>query len=172
MPLDRLRQEPQGQIPVPARAAVEEMDDRGARIATAQQPVAATASGEDGSDPVHPAALPQVRAQLEALQTGQIAWQGQAWPGQALQIGIEEELTAGTELDGERRWTSRLRLELPRLGTVDVVLQLSGQQLSVRMSADDAASAAELRGEQPRLLQQLDDARLALVEFNVNGATD
>ncbi len=174
LPLDRLRQEPQGQIPVPARAGTEEAADRVTRTAepATQQPVTATDSGDEGSDPVHPAALPQVRAQLEALQSGQIAWQGQAWPGQALQIEIEEELDAGSELDGDRRWSSRLRLELPRLGSVDVVLQLTGQQLSVRMSAADAAAAAELREDQPRLLQQLDDARLSLVEFDVSGPAD
>ncbi len=87
-----------------------------------------------------------------------------------MRIEIEEEPQSGAEPDGARAWTSRLRLELPRLGCVDVVMQLSGQQLRVRISAADADSAAELRDGHPRLLAQLEDARLSLVEFDVGAA--
>ena len=173
LPLERIRQEPQGQLAVPARSGTsEEASDRLPRPSqlNAHNVVAQPAAGEDETDAVHPATVPQVRAQLEALQSGQIAWQGQVWSGQDMRIEIEEEPQSGAEPDGARPWTSRLRLELPRLGCVDVVMQLSGQQLRVRISAADADSAAELRDWQPRLLAQLEDARLSLVEFDVGAA--
>lgn len=169
LPLERIRQEPQGRLAPAVPPGDEPSRAQTLQAADAGEPVSPLAAGDKvrPQDAVHPAALPQVRAQLEALQTGQIAWQGQVWPGQDLQIAIEEDGYAHAQ-DAERVWTSRLRLELPRLGNVEAVLQLSGQHLRVRLSADQPASVEALEQARGRLAEQLNGARFQLVELDVD----
>ena len=174
IPLERIRQEPQGQLSLPARND-ERADEAATPVGkgTAQSEAVRTsplAPSADRSESVHPAAMPQVRAQLEALQSGQVAWQGLAWPGQDLQLEIEEDLHPDLA-ENERVWTSRLRITLPRLGQVDAVLLLSGPHLRVRLSAPSEDAAAELMQAQARLAEQFADARLHLVELDVDVAS-
>jgi len=171
IPLDRIRQEPQGQIALPARTD-ERANDGDAPVgkATVQSEgarAAAAAYSAERSEPVHPSAMPQVKAQLEALQSGQVAWQGQLWPGQDMKLEIEEDLHPELA-ETERVWTSRLRIALPRLGQVDAVLLLSGAHLRIRLSTPNEGSAAELVQAQARLAEQFTDARLNLVELDVD----
>lgn len=167
--LEYLRKEPQGRIPVPDSSSRHAAPLSEASTTSSDRLAApATQSDDAAHEPVHPAALPQVKAQLEALHTGQIAWQGQAWPGQDLRMEIEEDSHAQGDADVEHVWTSRLRLELPRLGSVEAVLQMSGQQLRVRMSANAPAAVAELREGHPALVDQLSDVQLILVGFDVS----
>jgi len=174
MPLERIRQEPQARIPLASQALEPDAGPDETRAAATSENLSLPASGRAGDDPdpVHPNAMPQVKAQLEVLQSGQIAWQGQAWPGQDLRMEIQEEPHAEGDDPEMRVWTSRLRLELPRLGTVEAILQLTGQQLRVRLSAQEARSAEQMRDAQPRLVEQIDDARLSLVQFDVDAAAN
>jgi len=170
IPLERIRQEPQGQIALSAHTEerANEGDTLGKATAQSEGTRGATASSSsDGSEPVHPSAMPQVKAQLEALQSGQVAWQGQVWPGQEMKLEIEEDLHP--ELDEtERVWTSRLRIALPRLGQVDAVLLLTGAHLRIRLSTPNEGSAAELMQAQARLAEQFTNARLNLVGLDVD----
>lgn len=170
IPLERIRQEPQGQIALPARPEHANEADTPVGRGTAQSEgarAAPLASSADNLEPVHPSAIPQVKAQLEALQSGQVVWHGQVWPGQEMQLEIEEDLHPDLA-QNERVWTSRLRIALPRLGLVEAVLLLSGSHLRVRLDAPSEGAAAELVQGQARLAEQFADARLKLVELDVD----
>lgn len=93
---------------------------------------------------IHPDALPIVRQQLELMQTPMLRWQGEAWPGTAMDWEIErrEEPRHGPDTsEAAPAWRMRLTLQLPAIGTVDAELQLSGTRLSARLKAHaDGAS--------------------------------
>jgi hypothetical protein len=59
-----------------------------------------------------------------------------------------------------------LRLTLPRLGTVDAVLQLNGNRLSIRVAAD-ADSAADLRKQAGSLNNALTGAGLNVQSLEI-----
>lgn len=107
-----------------------------------------------------PESVTLLRQQLEMLVNPQFQWSGQAWPGAPMQWQVEER--QGQSYPGElappTTWHTHLRLTLPTLGTVDVTLGLSGQQLQAKVLADTPASASQLadHGEDLR-------ARLAAV---------
>ena len=91
--------------------------------------------------------LPIVRQQLEALSSSVFRWHGAAWPGAGMQWEIhEQEQEASTDTpDGERDtppFSTRIRIDLPRLGMLELVLNLDGEH------ADVYAFAASKRGAQ------------------------
>src|SRR5262249_40304958 len=92
-PVAELLHEPQGRL-----SALAQDPDRGARLNSAagtpqggddrveESTLAPKPSAADEkTPPVHPQTLPQVRSQLDALETHQLVWQGQLWPGQDLE---------------------------------------------------------------------------------------
>jgi len=104
-----------------------------------------------------PAALPPsqdalLRLQLEALATQELRWRGEAWDGAPMDWRISGD-EAGEPQDDARPWRSTLTLTLPRLGVVEIALSGTGQQLSVRMQADNAA--AELNEQKKTLAARL-----------------
>ncbi|KWI57334.1 ribonuclease E [Burkholderia pseudomultivorans] len=96
--------------------------------------------------PVHPAAVPLVRQQLDALATDQFRWTGDAWPGARLDWTIEPDDPGGRAPRGGDdagdgiAWRTRLTLTLPSLGTVDAELVLNGAQLVARLRASHAGA--------------------------------
>jgi len=114
---------------------------------------------------------PLVQQQLDAIASQRLAWHGEVWPGQTMDWEIEEERTRerGGEGDGESasRWNTTLRLSLPRLGTVDALLQLSPSGLRVRLATDDPATLADLRGGSAQLATMLADAGLSVQAIEI-----
>jgi hypothetical protein len=114
-----------------------------------------------------------VRQQLDMLVNPQFQWNGMAWPGAPMEWQVEER--AGQATPGEAAapstWHTHLRLTLPSLGTVDVTLGLSGQQLQARMLTDSMASADMLANEGEELRQRL--AAVGLIASQLSfGAMD
>lgn len=113
---------------------------------------------------------PLVQQQLDAVATQRLVWQGEIWPGQTMQWEIEQEDLQDRNTTPEEaieRWSTTLRLTLPRLGQVDATLQLAGGGVRVRLSTADGGTAADLRDEAPRLAQALTAAGLPLAGFEV-----
>ncbi|ALS66336.1 flagellar hook-length control protein FliK [Pandoraea apista] len=98
-----------------------------------------------------------VRQQLDMLVNPQFQWNGAAWPGAPMEWQVEERpgQPAPGEIAAASTWHTHLRLTLPSLGTVDVNLGLSGQQLQARLLTDSAASADLLSHEGEELRQRL-----------------
>lgn len=106
----------------------------------------ASASGTSPSSPnahlpvpgIHPDAAPLVRQQLETLANNAFHWQGEAWPGAAMQWEVNEDASPHGA-DEPSTWATRLKLQLPSLGEVEARISLAGDRLVVRLVAPDSA---------------------------------
>ena len=118
--------------------------------------------------------------QFEALHRDAVALSGPAWAGQPmrLELGRDPQVLPdggnGAAGDAPPVFFARLRLELPRLGAVEVRLRLAGESIAATVESAGAASSAELdqalpefaaaltaRGLRPVLLQALVPAEVA-----------
>jgi len=96
-----------------------------------------------------------IREQLSTLQTGQLLFQGELFPGQSLEWRVGEREAGGQQDQPaeETPWETSVSLSLPGLGAVDAALTLSGSQVSIRLNTAQSTTA-----------QLLDDGRSELVE--------
>jgi hypothetical protein len=127
--------------------------------------------------PVHPAAVPIVRQQLDALATDQFRWAGEAWPGARLDWTIEPDDSSGHASRGGDdagdgiAWRTRLTLTLPSLGTVDAELVLNGAQLVARLRAN-SAGADRLTRHEAALRQRFEGSGLRLGGLSIRAVGD
>jgi len=124
-------------------------------------------------DPVHALAQPIVQQQLDTLETRQIVWQGQVWPGQQMDWEIDEDASRGAEDEQEApRWRTRLHLEMPGLGGVTAKLMLDGNGVRVEFVADGDKTAALLQSDIASLAQSMEaqGIRVAGLMVNQDGA--
>lgn len=119
-------------------------------------------------EPVHPDTLPLIQQQLHTLDARQMVWQGQIWPGQAMDWIVEERQGRGDGGDEEAvNWQTKLRLQLPRLGNVSAALAFTPQGLRISLAASETTTAETLKAAQGKLQNSLDAAGLALVGLTV-----
>jgi hypothetical protein len=82
---------------------------------------------------------------------------GQAWSGQRLGVVIEpDERRSGPYQDGSDAppvWRARVRLELPRLGVVDIAVRAAGNAVAVELRG---ASHEQFDGEMRELASRLE----------------
>jgi len=114
----------------------------------------------------HDQPLPLFRQQLNVLETGQLAWAGEVWPGQHADIHIREEGSRDPAV-AQATWRTSVSLDLPALGRVEFSLSLQTNALRVRLQASDAAHAAMLHAETPSLRQALAGQAFALTGLDV-----
>jgi hypothetical protein len=163
----QLRQAPSGQPEQATGANSQASAERGA-AGTLAQSGSNTSAIPDGIRPL-------VQQQLDAVATQRLAWSGEVWPGQSMDWSIERELIeereASTEPGDLQQWSTSLRLTMPRLGVVGATLQLSGDRLRLRLTADDANAASDLRQQAPELTQALANAGLTLQVIDIRNET-
>lgn len=112
-----------------------------------------------------------VQQQLDAVATQRLAWHGEVWPGQTIDWAIQRdavedrEATASEAADSPH-WSTSLRLTMPRLGTVDVVVQLVGDRLKIRLAADEDA-ASDLRQQAVNLTDAMANAGLSVQSLEI-----
>lgn len=170
--LESLLREPQGRLAAlaprsaPTSGADEPMINGAAQLRSSTAG-AAQITWFDNADAVDPQALPQVRAQLDALDARQIVWHGQPWPGQPMDWRIDELPEHHGGQEDTHAWTSRVRLVLPHLGEVTAELSLQAHSLRLRLFAGDRASEAALAAGQGSLAHALDEAGLRLTGFSI-----
>lgn len=164
LPEAQLRLEPQAAWPAPPPQTGADSDVRAVPLAAqigspepATAPTSATAAAPAPGPP--PATIPDgapalVRQQLDVLETGQVLWRGDVWPGQPAEIEIAEE-RAGTAPDALPVWRTRLVLTLPALGGVEASLALAGNRLQVGFTVAERDSAPLLAAELPALVDAL-----------------
>lgn len=128
--------------------------------------------------PVHPAAVPLVRQQLDALATDQFRWTGEAWPGARLDWTIEPDdpgsrasRGGGDDAGDGIAWRTRLTLTLPSLGTVDAELVLNGAQLVARLRANQTG-ADRLARHEAALRQRLEGSGLRVGGLSIRAVDD
>ncbi len=118
--------------------------------------------------PAHPETLPIVRQQLDALDSRQVLWQGQVWPGQTMEWQIEERMAR--EQGGEMvqpEWQTSLRLVLPQLGEIGAKLTFHPQGIRIQLNAAEPASAKLMAEQRVALQQGMETSGLQLVEMKV-----
>ena len=159
--LDGLMQEPQN------RQAAEQ-----ARASTAL--VLADAKGNPDQrllNPMHTL----LTQQLQVLESPQLAWRGELWPGQTLEWKIQRDADAqsGNHDDAKSNenktgWESHLKLDLPQLGTLNVFVKLDAlNAFSIRMVPEQSATGPLLQRNQTQLAEQLAAAGCSLQSIKV-----
>jgi hypothetical protein len=152
-----------------ASASAQRTEDMARHVGTASTAAAHTNSG--AVEVIHPQAVSLVHQQLDLLATSVFRWNGQAWPGVPMDWSIEEEAQdrAAGEPDEQtpRRWSTMLSLSLPRLGTVDLRLSLTGPVVQAHLAANQADTAVRLRADGGALSSRLEAAGLRLQELQV-----
>ena len=189
LPRTALLQEPQGKLsspsafaadPSPNRLAPQQGSQTVSDPITAVRPGSETATSNtaDAAKSIvtqtsqSPTIAPQlqslVQQQLEAMATQNFVWQGPVWPGQDMRWEIDENATQGPQGDETApRWTTRLRMTLPRLGEIDARIQLQGNQIMIAMSAGDDETRQRMRIDGESLRNQLDAAGLTLTSMGI-----
>lgn len=130
---------------------------------------------------IHPDALGLVRQQLEMLAQPVFRWSGEGWPGvpmdweicqerQEPEPGRERQAGEGGAESAPAAWVTRMTLQLPRLGTLDVRLGLNGAALQLRLDASRDGTAAVLKQAGDQLSRRLQGVGLALTDLRVGGA--
>ena len=195
LPKDALLQEPQGKLSSPAAFSPDQptaiatheqgnktaqaASDTTAAMARTGSESANTSNVADGtktstaqtnlSQTIAPQLQSLVQQQLEAMATQNFVWQGPVWPGQEMRWEIDENATPGQQDDETAsRWSTRLRMTLPRLGEIDARIQLQGNQLTIAVNAGDDATREAMRAADGSLRNQFDAAGLTLASLGVD----
>ena len=135
---------------------------------TAGEGAAQSAPPSPRHDLADPQTFPLIRQQLATLNSGQLVWQGEAWPGQQLKWEVEERDARDNEREQEGAWKTSLRLELPNLGEVRANLRISGRQVRLQLQAADPATVTIMETQTSRLADALSGAGLDLIKLAIN----
>lgn len=169
---EQLLQDPQGRLSTgAARAAAAEITtDHDGSSPLPATPRYETPAGSGADAPgriIHKEAMPHVQQQLAALETGQMNWRGEVWPGQTMDWTIEGEPPDQDTPEDAHRWRSRLLLSLPSLGQVEAIFTLEPHGVRIALSAENAPAAETLRSGQPFLVRALHGAGLGVSGIEV-----
>ncbi|TDF64263.1 flagellar hook-length control protein FliK [Cupriavidus sp. L7L] len=153
---------------------------RAADVGSGNDNVAAEATRQAASvgpagPAIHPATEAVVRQQLELLATQQFRFAGEAWPGAAMEWDIQRtnpEANGHGPDDASRPWSSRIRLQLPSLGTVEALLTLGPSGLEARVATGETDIAARLIAARPLLRNRLEAQGIPLQRLNIQTQDD
>ncbi|MGD0585786.1 MAG: flagellar hook-length control protein FliK [Oryzomonas sp.] len=113
-------------------------------------------------------ALPIVKEQLTALQSGQILFRGDLVPGQRMEWTVRErEARRNASGEQERSWETSLTLDMPKLGNVTARLKLDGTRVGIELDATKPGSAERLKAGFGRLGEQLEASGLVPSEIGI-----
>jgi hypothetical protein len=144
LPLEELLKEPQGKL---------------SRLVFGEDPEAGKEQSQVFADG---RALPFVKEQLSLLDSGVLAWRGEAWPGQGMEIAIRKDQT-----DEEAGVEATLSLELPRIGGVEVNLRFGPEGFFVDFVCQQPGTSAVLKEGGDELRSALASAGLQLTRMAV-----
>lgn len=173
-PLAELLQEPQGQLsprlsmpPVIAGQVTQPV------LPESSQPAAATQTGmfaaKPMDEPAHPQSTGLVQQQLEVLDSRQVIWQGQVWPGQSMEWHVEERDAhqAEGEQESGAQWQTSLRLHMPRLGGIEAAISLTARGIQLKLNAAESGVVNLMQQRQGELLESMEAAGLQVLSFAV-----
>ena len=156
-PIEQLKQEPQAKLTLTLHAL--ELDDGSKSSQVQTRPQLQELGG-------------LVQRQLDGLENRAVQFQGMAWPGQPMQLQIEQETLQNERRgDGQEEipvWNTSLALELPALGGMAVRVRLVGQSVQVSFSADEGETGQRIQQNAARLQNGMAAAGLTLASLVVN----
>lgn len=98
-----------------------------------------------------------VQQQLQALETRQVQWQGQVWPGQEMDWKIrEEDARPGEGYEG-KQWVTEIQLVLPHLGEVRAQLRFAASGISLTLDAANGETRNKLGAASTQLVSAMTD---------------
>jgi hypothetical protein len=124
------------------------------------------ATGRQAMEAVRPGVAPDpataqmISQQLTTQEQNRVTWQGQLWPGQAMQWDIARDAPegngrGGAEEDSAMPWRSKLTLRFAALGELGASIVLAGDQVHIRLQAGSDAAGEVLRAYAARLQDAL-----------------
>jgi hypothetical protein len=116
----------------------------------------------DSGLPIAKELVPLVQQQLHTLETHQLTWTGQVWPGQQMQWEIQGEPEHRPMQPDERQWSTEMELALPRLGDVHARLVFHQGGIKLTLHAADAGAIALFNRRLPGLAISMADAGIPL----------
>lgn len=106
--------------------------------------------------------LPLVQQQLHTLETHQLTWIGQVWPGQEMQWEIQGQPEHRKTPQDERQWSTEMELALPKLGDVHARLVFGQGGVKLTLYAADSTTVALFNRAMPRLQSALGENNIPL----------
>jgi hypothetical protein len=134
----------------------------------ASAPVSSAAIAENKSLGIPDHLQPLVQQQLNALETRQLIWQGNVWPGQNMQWEVHEQGSQSPDMAGQRQWVTQIQLDLPNLGVVAATLRLNSAGLSLTLDAETSQTRAVLGSASTQLVSALADAGIPVLSTKVS----
>lgn len=121
--------------------------------------------GAAAAELIHESLLPVVRQQLDVLSSAVFRWDGLAWPGVPMQWEVQEHEPPphdpSDDMDDAAdasRYSTRLKLELPVLGALEVQITLSADTLQMYAWAASHKGVAALQPHTETLQKRLERA--------------
>jgi hypothetical protein len=156
--LEKLSQEPQSRLSSTASTSA----------TSSTTPNTPTAGWTISADtPAHPQSMTLVQQQLNLLETGQLSWRGEIWPGQSMDWEITDHPSTGDEPDETPRWQTRLRINLPELGEIVANIGLDTGGVKVSISATDDKALSRMQSQRLPLAESLSAAGLTVLGVEV-----
>lgn len=106
---------------------------------------------------------PLIQQQINALETQQMLWQGNIWPGQAMQWEIHEQASQTPATDNQQQWATQIHLDLPNLGMVSATLNFNNTGLSLILNASSPTTLATLGNASSQLVATMSDCGIPIV---------
>jgi hypothetical protein len=128
------------------------------------------------SDPARAEARAGV--QLDALHRQAIALSGPAWSGQQLLLELARDPQVlpdganGSAGNADQVYVARLKMELPRLGAIEIRLRLAGESVAASVAGGHAATISELERALPEFASALAARGLRPVLLQTVGAAE
>ncbi len=176
-PRESLLQEPQGRMTLREvradrdRWQAERLDSAATSFSNASAPEGGKPTLADIETVVHRTTVPLVQQQLAALETGAVVWRGELLRGQMFEWEVRRDDGRAADRDAARpaagSWSTRLRLTLPLLGTVEAALWIDAHGVDVRIAAHEAATGEALRTNMSSLAAALSQAGLKVRRVEV-----
>jgi len=110
------------------------------------------------SDPLTSSLL---REQLETLVSGIFRWQGTVWQDQEMDWEVEKQ-NAESDHGSEHPWCTSIRLNLPKLGSINATLAFSEKGITGRITTDSSATKDQMQRELGSLEQSMANSGLTL----------
>lgn len=165
--LGQLLQEPQGGLSTGVSSRLIRVIEKPPLNVNSEPEAAAAGVVRNADALIHAQTMTLVQQQLSLLETGQLSWRGEIWPGQWLEWDIAEHPPAEHETDEPSRWQTRLRLTLPKLGEVAATLALDARGVRITLGATATGTAALLERSQQPLAAAMAAAGLSVLAVDV-----
>lgn len=106
-----------------------------------------------------------IQQQLQTMEQQRFAWQGELWPGQAMEWEVSRDAPHQKNDASEKTWQSAVKFELPQLGAVSAQLQLTGTRIKLTVYTEDASTTLKLQSHTGELVDALEGSGVKLDAF-------